>query len=200
MYYELLILARLMYGPQHGYLIAKVASDMIGPWAKVSPGTLYPVLAKLVQAGFIGEIGSQAASRRDPRAYAITAAGQAHFRELMLDTASNPGDYQRRFHLKVPSFEFVTAEERGQLLDHYTEYCRTAIHHLEKESRLLVEYGPDSGAISAAGIAAAVSMMAHQTAQWQSELTWIERLRGLSFTPEPPERPDADAKTDTLTE
>ncbi len=177
MYYELLALARLMYGPQHGYLIAKVASDMLGPWAKVSPGSLYPVLAKLVEAGLIREVGEASASRREPRAYAITEAGRARFRELMLDTTVNPGDYRRRFHLKVPSLEFLDPDERRRLFDHYGEYCRTAIDYLEKESRLLREYGPDSGAISAAGIAAAVDLMAHQADQWRAELAWAARLR-----------------------
>jgi DNA-binding PadR family transcriptional regulator len=176
-YYELLVLARLMYGPQHGYLIAKVASDMLGPWAKVSPGSLYPVLARMVGAGLIREVGPTPDRRRDPRAYAITDAGRARFRELMLDTASNPGDYQRRFHLKVPSLEFLAPDERQELFDHYGEYCRTAIRYLEKEARLLREYGPGSGAISAAGIDAAVAMMEHQADQWRAELAWAGRLR-----------------------
>ncbi len=29
--YEFIILAQLMYGPAHGYLIAKIINDMIGP-------------------------------------------------------------------------------------------------------------------------------------------------------------------------
>ena len=182
MYYELLALARLMYGPQHGYLIAKVASDMLGPWAKVNPGSLYPTLARLVESGLIAEVGPAPDRRRDPRAYAITDAGRARFRELMLDTASNPGDYQRRFHLKVPSLEFLEPDERRRLFDHYGEYCRTAIDYLEKEARLLRQYGPGSGATSAAGIATAVDLMAHQADQWRAELAWAERLRGRVAT------------------
>lgn len=95
----------------------------------------------------------------------------------MLDTASNPGDYQRRFHLKVPSLEFLAPDERRELFDHYGEYCRTAIRYLEQEIRLLLQYGPGSGAISAAGIAAAVDLMEHQAGQWRAELAWAERLR-----------------------
>ncbi len=177
MYYELLILARLMYGPQHGYLIAKVTSDAVGPWAKVSPGTLYPVLAKLVRAGLIAEIGEAPSSRRDPRTYAITATGRERFRTLMLDTETNPGDYRRRFHLKVPTLGFLNPDERQQLFEHYGDYCRTAIRYLDREARLLEQYGPESGAIDKAGIAAAVDLMAHQAAQWRAELEWSARLR-----------------------
>ncbi len=184
MYYELLILARLMYGPQHGYLIAKVASDMLGPWAKVSPGSLYPTLARMVEAGLIAEVGPAPERRRDPRTYTITDAGRVRFRELLLDTDANLGDYQRRFHLKAPSLEFLTAEERRGLFDHYGEYCRTAIRYFEKEARLLLQYGPGSGAISGVGIEAAVALLAHQADGWRAEAAWAERLRQL-FTPVP---------------
>ncbi len=51
--YELIILSLLMNGPLHGYLIAKITNDIIGPWAKVSNGTLYPLLAKLEKSGYI---------------------------------------------------------------------------------------------------------------------------------------------------
>ncbi len=177
MLYELLVLARLLYGPQHGYLIAKVASDMLGPWAKVSPGSLYPTLARLVGAGLIAEVGPAPERHRDPRTYAITGAGRVRFRELMLDTASNPSDYQRRFHLKVPFLEFLASDERQELFDHYGEHCRTAIRYLEKETRLLLQYAPGSGVASPAGIDNAIALMAHQADQWRAELAWVGRLR-----------------------
>lgn len=197
MYYELLILARLMYGPQHGYLIAKVANDTIGPWAKVSPGTLYPILAKLVRAGLIRESGTAPVSRRDPRTYAITTAGRERFRALMLDTETDPADYQRRFHLKVPTLEFLTLDERQQLFEHYADYCRATIRHLEQEARLLAQYGPDSGAISGAGIAAAVELMAHQADQWRAELVWAEQLRAQQTIPRVSPADSATATDDT---
>lgn len=171
-------------------MIAKVASDALGPWAKVSPGTLYPILAKLVREG-----GDAPTSRRDPRTYAITEIGRARFRELMLDTASNPGDYQRRFHLKVPTLEFLAAAARRQLFEHYGDYCRTAIRYLEKEARLLVEYGPNSGAISAVGITATVGLLTHQADQWRAELAWAERLRAQHDRP-PTTTADLVGKTD----
>src|SRR5258708_8328835 len=98
--YELLILTRLMHGPQHGYLIAKVANDIIGPWAKISLGTLYPLLAKLEQAGYIRSLAEQhnaAQSHRQSRTYEITSLGPVRFHQLMMDTASNLQDYHHKF-------------------------------------------------------------------------------------------------------
>ena len=48
--YELIILSLLMRFPLHGYLIAQIANDTIGPWAKISNGTLYPLLTRLEQS------------------------------------------------------------------------------------------------------------------------------------------------------
>ena len=45
--YELIILALLRYHHFHGYLIAKIINDIVGPYAKISNGRLYPLLAKL---------------------------------------------------------------------------------------------------------------------------------------------------------
>ncbi len=179
MHHELLILARLMYGPQHGYLIAKVANDMLGPWSKVSPGTLYPLLAKLVQQGLIIETGPPPTSRRTPRTYTITAAGQARFHDLMVQTPINLSDYRQQFHLKVPTLGLLSSAEQRQVVAHYVEYCRTMMQHLAKERRLLLEYGPGSGAINAPSIAAAVNLMTHQEAQWQAEQHWAEQLPDL---------------------
>ena len=54
--YELIILSLLMRFPMHGYLIAKIANDLIGPWAKISVGSFYPLLSKLEQQGYITEV------------------------------------------------------------------------------------------------------------------------------------------------
>src|SRR6266481_3088918 len=51
--YEFLILSHLMKNSAHGYLIAHIINDIIGPYARLSNGRLYPLLAKLEQAGLI---------------------------------------------------------------------------------------------------------------------------------------------------
>src|SRR5215472_4008569 len=58
--YELVILGFLMRMPYHGYLIAKIINDMIGPFARLSNGRLYPLLAKLEQEGLISPAPEEA--------------------------------------------------------------------------------------------------------------------------------------------
>ena len=51
--YELMILSILMRGTAHGYLIASIINDIIGPYARLSNGRLYPLLSKLEDLGMI---------------------------------------------------------------------------------------------------------------------------------------------------
>lgn len=89
--YEMIILALLARWPLHGYLIAKITNDILGPYARLSSGRLYPLLAKLEAAGLI-VVADDAASTSDgrrQRRYAITDAGRQRVHELLMDTTSN---------------------------------------------------------------------------------------------------------------
>jgi DNA-binding PadR family transcriptional regulator len=102
--YELIILSLLMRFPAHGYLIAQIVNDIIGPYARISNGRLYPLLAKLEERGLIEahEESSQALrGERSSRSYQITEEGRRRFHALMMDTTSNPGEYQRFFSTAV---------------------------------------------------------------------------------------------------
>jgi DNA-binding PadR family transcriptional regulator len=187
MYYELLILGRLMYGPYHGYMIISVLGEMVGPWQKVSAGSLYPLLRRLERDRLI--VGadpepSTPRSRRTAHTYVITSSGRARFRTLMLDTTSSVGDYQRLFHLKVPHLEFLTPDEQAQLLEHYRDYCRAAIRHREKNTRdlrgwladLVEGRGIYNDSATQAGLEYSIEATVHMTEQWRGELAWAERL------------------------
>src|SRR5690349_25097481 len=101
--YELMILGQLMrHQAAHGYLIAKIINDIIGPYARVSNGRLYPLLAKMEQAGLIAvrtEPASAPPGDRQLRVYEITEAGRKRYRVLIMDTTLNPGEYQKLFSL-----------------------------------------------------------------------------------------------------
>jgi DNA-binding PadR family transcriptional regulator len=187
MYYELIILGRLMYAPYHGYLIMHVMSEMIGPWQKVSAGTLYPLLARLERQGLIQAqpLSDQSPPhRRTARTYAITNAGRARFHQLMLDIASSIGEYQRLFHLKVPHLEFLTRDEQLHVLEHYRDYCRAAIRHQDRVTRELegrigaaiLPSSSETALVTRQGIEHGLATTRHMIAQWCAELSWVEQL------------------------
>jgi DNA-binding PadR family transcriptional regulator len=180
--YEFVILAHLMAYPAHGYLIAKIINDIIGPYARLSSGRLYPLLAKLEQHGLIAvDIEAQSAQKGDRylRVYKITDAGRARFQLLMRDTSSSPGEYDELFRMKVTAFEFITPVERLRLIDHYLYYCQTHIHHLQSEIedmwRTAQDYPHMVG--SHYRTECIVNSMEHSINRWQLEYDWARSLR-----------------------
>jgi DNA-binding PadR family transcriptional regulator len=179
--YELIILSLLMHQPLHGYLIAKITNDMIGPWAKISNGTLYPLLTRLEKAGLIitsPEGSEQQRGDRQLRTFMITEVGRKRFHQLMIDTSTNPGEYQKFFQMKVSHIEFLQPEERLFLFDHYINYCQTQILYMKSEAKDMIDDTTNQRyPMSPRRLELTLDMMQHFVEQWQAELDWVRRLR-----------------------
>lgn len=178
--YELVILSLLMRTPMHGYLIANVINAIIGPYARVSNGRLYPLLAKLEESGLIEaneDAGKEQRSEHNSRGYRITETGRKRFHALMLDTTSNPGEYQRLFRQKVTVLYLLKPAERLYLIDHYINYCQTHVLHLTAEGEDLAtgHYHHTSG--ENLWLPATLGVMEHMGDQWRLEVAWALRLR-----------------------
>ena len=180
--YELFILSLLVRFPAHGYLIAKIINDVIGPYAKISNGRLYPLLTKMEESGLIevsvGKMQEQS-GERNSRCYQITEAGRERFHVLMLDTTSNPGEYQRIFQQKVPVLYLLQPFERLYLIDHYLNYCQAHVLHLAAEAEDFaahmhthIDYEGRE-----ASQAATLAVMNHMEEQWMYEVEWASKLR-----------------------
>lgn len=179
--YELIILSLLMETPKHGYLIAKIINDIIGPYAKVSNGRLYPLLTKLEKDGLImldtdKELVKGSDSGRPVNAYKITDLGRNRFIELMKDTASNPSDYPKLFFIKVTAFEAIKPPARLHLIEHYINFSHAHILHLQMEGddmrRSHDLYGKTSDALELS-----LEAIQHRIDQWQLEVDWAKQLR-----------------------
>ena len=126
-----------MSGPFHAYLIAKIMQNILGPYGQLSKGRLYPLLTKLEEAGLImveqvSEQQEKLSVRRShipSRSFQITEAGRKRLHELMLDTTSYPGEYQKLFLQKVAYFSFLQPEERLHLIEQYLSYCQSLISY-----------------------------------------------------------------------
>jgi DNA-binding PadR family transcriptional regulator len=181
-YYELIILGTLMGGPFHGYLIAKIVQNILGPYQKLSKGRLYPLLVKLEEGGLIGaepvseqpESHSHIPSRR----YRLTEAGRTRFHAVMLDTTSYLGEYQRIFLQKVAYFSFLQPEERLHLIEHYVGYCQSLVSYGSGRAEELAQSGMESPiGMTNAQLTDLLRGMQHKIQQWQQELLWAEELR-----------------------
>jgi DNA-binding PadR family transcriptional regulator len=169
--YEFIVLALLARRTAHGYWIAKVVNDAMGPYARVSNGRLYPLLGRLEREGLIASAGAGDGGR-NVKAYALTACGRDRLRALMLDTTSGQGDYRRVFQLKAAVLDLVDRRHRLALIDHYARYCEAHVRHIEAE----IEAPGDAlgGAVRADRLA---SVMRHRLLQWRLERSWADELR-----------------------
>jgi len=172
--YELIILSLLMRAPFNGYLIVKVANDQIGPWAKISSGSLYPLLGRMERQGLI-TVQPQpdaAPNTRNSRVYTITDDGRRRFHQLLLDMSSASGDYQRIFRFKLISLDLIEPQERLVLFNHYVNYCQMTILHIQNEMADLgheIEYDVFRTNV--------LNVMRHVEQQWQAELAWVREMR-----------------------
>lgn len=178
--YELIVLSLLMRWPAHGYLIAKIINDIIGPYAKMSNGRLYPLLSKLEKQGMIEvciETERTQTGERHLRRYRITEDGRERFHDLMLDTTSNPGEYQKLFLQKVSVLEFLKPTERLYLIDHYVNYCQAHVLHLTAQAKDLVREVNKKAFMSHSQLETTVNVMQHIADQWHLDLAWARNLR-----------------------
>jgi DNA-binding PadR family transcriptional regulator len=191
--YELMILTFLMRGPMHGYLIAKIINDISGPFAKVSNGRLYPLLAKLEADGLIvpvEDISAEARHERRQRAFQITEAGRQRFHQVMMDTTSSPSDYNHLFWIKVQFFEFLQPAEQLYLIDHYINFCQTHIFFLTGEMNDLAREAPAKGFLTPTQLEITLATMRHHQNRWRLELEeaknwrarYVAQMEGLEPT------------------
>lgn len=178
--YELIVLTLLMQSPAHGYRIIKVMNDIMGPYSKVSHGRLYPLLAKLETQGFIAAFddGQNEQGGRQLHSYQITSKGQERFHELMMDTISTTGDYQKTFLYRVQGMEFLQSSERLFLLDHYLNYCQAHVLYLTARADELERMaGQGTLKMSATRIKMTLNLIHHVANQWRLELDWANQMR-----------------------
>jgi DNA-binding PadR family transcriptional regulator len=192
--YELLVLALLMHWPLYGYLIAEIANHILGPWEQISRGTLSSLLTKLEQAGLIAPADPAQVpfpTERPSRVFAITEAGRQRFYQLMMDTTSNQGTYQRLFRIKALHLEYVSLEDRISLVDHYISYCQMGLRYQQAEAQDFITNPIKQQSVSSFYGAVAVDLMGLIGQQWQLELAWAQRLRERVVAVRVPDKTEA---------
>ncbi len=75
------LLAALLDGPSHGYAIAEAAGELSGGRVRLTAGTLYGALDRLVREQLVEARGDEVVAGRRRRYYALTGDGQARLRE-----------------------------------------------------------------------------------------------------------------------
>ena len=75
------LLAALLDGPLHGYAIAQTATDLSEGRVRLTAGTLYGALDRLVTEQLVEQRGDEIVDGRRRRYYALTDGGRARLLE-----------------------------------------------------------------------------------------------------------------------
>ncbi len=141
--YELFVLGELMMGPQHGYRLPLIMQRILGPFHRLSWGTLYPLIRRLEQQGLITSESdpkileaklppsiSSVPERGQPRKiYVLTEAGRSRFFTLMLSPDEYTPDYPDLFAIKLSKFSLLSPAQQLTVLQQYRAYLQILHDH-----------------------------------------------------------------------
>lgn len=118
---ELAVLGLLHESPLHGYELRKRLTTLLGPFRRISYGSLYPCLKGLLGRGWISEEDSFAVApalsgRRGKIVYKLTAEGKERLQQLLAD--SGPASWEdETFGVHFALFAQTSAEVRLRILE-----------------------------------------------------------------------------------
>jgi DNA-binding PadR family transcriptional regulator len=165
-----------MVQPLHGYLLHEIINMILGPFHRLSWGTLYPLIRRLEHEGFIA---SQVQKRREGlfqteqgparKVYTLTETGRARFLALMLDPGDYNPDYPNLFAMKFTKFGYLTPSQRLAVLEHYRTFLLTLQEHYRKVG-IQVEHNPEIIEIERSYI---VRLVEYRVGTLEQELIWL---------------------------
>ena len=77
---DLLVLRVLARGPQHGFGISRILSELSQDWLQIEEGSLYPCLYRLEERGWVKSSVSSSENNRRARYYELTRKGSEELR------------------------------------------------------------------------------------------------------------------------
>jgi len=170
--YELFILSKLMHRPMHAYLLQAILDSAVGPFRRVSWGTLYPLMKKLQSQGLIVAVDEADEDPRGKKKYRTTKAGRARFFALMSRREEYDSDSHDLFTLKLGCFGHLDQALRLSVLDDYRNYLSQVLSHVDSMTRRVraeTELPPEEQKF-------ALLALQHKRTAARAELRWIASL------------------------
>lgn len=179
--YELFILSKLLHRPMHGYLIQTILNSAIGPFRRVSWGTLYPLMKRLEQKGLIVAVDTSEDDPRGKKRYRTTEAGRSRFLELMNRSGDYDADYGDLFRIKLGCFGHVSDEDRRMILEDYRAYQSQIMVHTESMTLRVTQ----ASELPAQEQRFALLGLDHKQKLAEQEILWVDSLLTKPELPAP---------------
>jgi DNA-binding PadR family transcriptional regulator len=162
---DLILLAILTGGPQHGYALKKQAGTALGQ-PDMHNNLVYPLLRRFVAQKWVTQRRTAGERGQTRQVYSLTPLGRTALvdRLRQFDDASSA----EAFRLRAGLFEFLDPPAREQILAAREKYLQA------RERRFMtLETGMDVGRYGG-------EVTRFMREQIRSELAWIARLRRMN--------------------
>lgn len=78
------------FGPQHGYQIRSLITEMVSDFTGIKTPTIYYQLERMEKKGYLKSYSEQEGNRPERTVYTITELGDKAFKEMLIEAAKTP--------------------------------------------------------------------------------------------------------------
>jgi DNA-binding PadR family transcriptional regulator len=164
---DLLILALLLEGPQHGYALKKGAATIFGN-RDMHNNLVYPLLRRFVQQKWVTVRKTKGERGQTRQVYSITPIGREAVVNRVREFSEADAESREQFSLRVGLFDVLAPGERAAILEKRQAYLER--HHAQLQ---LI-----AARMGMFGFPAQVVRFLLSAAR--AELAWIEKLKKMA--------------------
>ena len=162
---ELAILGLLKERAMHGYQLKKRLADTLGGFWRVSYGSLYPALKRLLKEGAVEMVFPREDVGRRKNVYRITEKGEALFAELLGQTGHQANE-DTGFPVRLAFFQYLKPETRIHLLERRRAFLEERFADMK---RSLQSYRERLDGY-------VLSLMNHELSATENDIKWLDDL------------------------
>jgi DNA-binding PadR family transcriptional regulator len=130
---DLLLLAALLPGPQHGYALKKQVGLITGHRA-MHNNLVYPLLRRFVENAWVSKRQSAGQRGQTREIYALTPKGKQELVRRLADYPQNEVASADAFRIRVGLFAVLDAETRNRILASRDQFLASREAHLARIS------------------------------------------------------------------
>jgi DNA-binding PadR family transcriptional regulator len=131
---DLLLLAALLAGPQHGYALKKTVG-LLTSRRDLHNNLVYPLLRRFVENGWVSKRRSAGQRGQTREVYALTAKGKQELLRRLSDDAEGEAASDNGFRLRVGLFGILASETRQRILSSRDQFLASREQRLSRISR-----------------------------------------------------------------
>ena len=133
---DLLLLASLLDGPQHGYALKKRIGTITGH-GPLHNNLVYPLLKRFVAATWVSRRKAQGQRGQTRELYSLTPKGKQVLLSRLRDFSEKDAISGDAFRLRIGLFAVLSPEERSKILDSREKWLAKRIEILAAISRTM---------------------------------------------------------------